>query len=246
MIKKNKKVEVCFSPILLDSYIQKGEEPLIVVIDIFRASTSICSAMDNGAKKIITVASLDEAERLKDKGYLVVAERNAKRCSFADFGNSPLELATKEMLDKEVVFTTTNCTYAIEKAKEFSSNIVIGAFSNIKSLVDYSLKSDKDIILLCAGWKKRYCIEDTIFAGAFVELFCTTPAKKSLNDSTKISLELWNTHKDNLQEYLSNTEHYQRLISNNLLKDIEFCLNQDTTEIIPIYNIEQNAFLVKK
>ncbi len=245
-MKKSQKVKVCFSPVLLDSYITEDENPVIVVIDIFRASTSICTAMNNGAKKIITVAGLEEAETLKEEGYTVVAERNAKRCDFADFGNSPFELNSKSVVDKELVFTTTNCTYAIEKAKEFSNQIVIGAFSNLNALVDDCVKSEKDIVLLCAGWKKRYCIEDTLFAGAFVQQMIKNKTEQSvLNDSTRTALELWNTHKKELPTYLSNTEHYQRLLSHNLQQDIEYCLQANSTEIIPNYDVKQNAFVPK-
>ncbi len=188
-------------------------------------------------------AGLVEAETLKKEGYTVVAERNAKRCDFADFGNSPLELMSKSIVEKELVFTTTNCTYAIEKAKEFSNQIVIGAFSNLNAVVDYCLKSEKNIVLLCAGWKKRYCVEDTVFAGAFVEQIIETTQQSTLSDSTRTALELWKHHKANLQEYLSKTEHYKRLIANNLLQDIKYCLQKNKTNIIPSYNIKQNAFL---
>ncbi|MDR2956036.1 MAG: 2-phosphosulfolactate phosphatase, partial [Prevotella sp.] len=108
------KVEICFSPALYPYYSDKNSEKTVVVVDIFRATTTMCAALKNGTRAIIPVASIEEAKEYKEKGYLVGAERNVKRCDFADFGNSPFDYTPNKVNGKEVVFTTTNGTQAID------------------------------------------------------------------------------------------------------------------------------------
>ncbi len=236
-------IEVCPSPFLLDCYLKSQEPCCVLIVDIFRASTSICSAMQNGAEKIVTVADLQEAKEMKNKGYTVVAERNAKRCDFADFGNSPLEFQNIKKVSEQLVFTTTNCTVAIEKAKEYTNNILIGAFSNISSIVQYCLEKQTKIVILCAGWTGRICVEDMIFAGAFTERFMQKNEIEKMSDSTQIALDIWKENKNNLQNYLATTEHYKRLEKNDLLKDINYCLRFDTNHIIPKYDAKNGCFI---
>lgn len=235
------KIDVCFSPALYPYYSESNDK-IVVIVDIFRATTTMCAAFKNGAKAIISVASIEEAQAYKSKGYLVGAERNVKRCDFADFGNSPFEYTEEKVLDKEVVFTTTNGTQAINIAKE-SELLVIGAFSNIDAITQFCSDNQKDVMILCAGWNNRFNIEDTLFAGALASKLL----KKnyiSTSDATQIALDMWEKAQSDIEGYIGRTEHIKRLTANNLQDSVGYCLTENTVNLVPIYNKETGKITV--
>ena len=95
------KIEICFSPALIHQYVKK--DSVVVMTDVFRASTTICTAFANGAKSIIPVETEQEALAYKEKGYLTGAERKVAKCDFADFGNSPFEYTQDRVKNKEKI-----------------------------------------------------------------------------------------------------------------------------------------------
>ena len=237
------KVTVCISPALYPFYAQK--ETIVIIVDIFRATTSMCAAFNNGARSIRTVATVEEAIHYKEKGHLVAAERNVKKCDFADFGNSPFDFTHEKVADKEIIFTTTNGTRAIEMALD-ADEILIGAFSNITTLTNYCNSKKKNVLILCSGWNNRFCLEDTLFAGALTEKLIKTGKFCSDSDATLAALELWKIAQPDLLNYICSTEHYERLKSNGLENSVEYCLTEDTTPVLPVYNKISHTFILKK
>lgn len=236
------KVTVCISPALYPFYAQK--ETIVIIVDIFRATTSMCAAFNNGARSIRTVATVEEAIHYKEKGHLVAAERNVKKCDFADFGNSPFDFTHEKVADKEIIFTTTNGTRAIEMALD-ADEILIGAFSNITTLTNHCNSKKKNVLILCSGWNNRFCLEDTLFAGALTEKLIKTGKFCSDSDATLAALELWKIAQPDLLNYICSTEHYERLKSNGLENSVEYCLTEDTTPVLPVYNKISNTFIFK-
>lgn len=234
-------VEICVSPALYPFYADSNDK-VVVVVDIFRASTTMCNALKNGAKSIIPVASIDEAQAYKKNGYLVGAERNVKRCDFADFGNSPLDYTPEKVKGQEIVFTTTNGTQAIEKAADCHC-LLVGAFSNIQSIADFCLSQKKDVIVLCAGWNNRFNMEDTLYGGALAELLLEEDYTSS-SDATTVALDMWKQAKPDIKKYIGKSEHIKRLETNGLLKDAEYCLELNTANLVPIYNKETKRLTI--
>lgn len=237
------KVDISFSPALYPYYANK--DAIVVVVDIFRATTTMCAALKNGAKCIIPVASIEEAEEYKAKGYLVGAERNVKRCDFADFGNSPFDYIAEKVNGKEVVFTTTNGTQAIEKAAD-CYKLLIGAFSNISSIADFCIKGQKDVVILCAGWNNKVNIEDTLYGGALAEQLINKGQYTVASDATTIALSMWEEAKSNPRKYIDRTEHLKRLKANNLQDSAEYCLTNDIVPIVPIYDKNTKKITIHK
>lgn len=236
------KVDVCFSPALYPFYDIQNENTIVVVIDIFRATTTMCAAFKNGVRSIIPVASIEEAQAYKAKGFLVGAERNVKRCDFADFGNSPFDYTTEKVGSKDVVFTTTNGTQAIEAASG-CFKLLIGAFSNITAIADYCTAEGKDVLLLCSGWNNRFNMEDSLYAGALVYLL----EKRGfgiVSDAANVAFDMWMQAKSDVRAYIDRTEHIQRLIANNLADSVEYCLSWDTTSVIPVYDKDKKALFI--
>lgn len=227
------KLDLCPSPALYQHY--KSENDTVVVVDVFRASATMCMMLNNGASAIIPVSNSELAKKYKSKGYLVGAERNTKRCEFADFGNSPFDYSPEKVSEKEIVFTTTNGTRAIDVASD-SKELLIGTFPNIDAVVDRCLSSAERVVILCAGWNNRINIEDTLFGGAFAEKLLEKANIKFDSDSIRMTYELWLRVKDNLDEYLKTSDHYQRLVNNSAVGDINFCITQNSISIVPVYN----------
>jgi 2-phosphosulfolactate phosphatase len=235
------KVEVCFSPVLYPFYANDNNH-ITVVVDIFRATTTMCAALKNEAGSIIPVASIKEAQDYKAKGYLVGAERNVKRCDFADFGNSPFDYTAGKVSGKDVIFTTTNGTQAIEMAKD-SDILTIGAFSNIDALVEFCVDKQKDVIVLCAGWNNRFNIEDSLFGGALARKL-TDKGYTPASDATQVALSMWKEALPDIRAYVDRTEHIKRLEANNLQDSVDYCLTKNTVNLVPIYNKETKKIAI--
>jgi 2-phosphosulfolactate phosphatase len=225
------KIEVVFSPAL---YIHRElEDSIVVIIDILRATSAICTGFEFGVKEFIPVATVEEAQAYKKQGYLVGAERNAIKLEWADFGNSPYDYMGDHVKDKTIVLTTTNGTQAVEVAKD-AYKVVIGSFLNISALCNWLVKQDKDLVLLCSGWKYRFNLEDALFAGAVVTELTKRKAYDGLTDSALSVRYLYELAKDDPYKFLANSSHRRRLAKLNLKKDIRYCLQLDKTSIIPI------------
>lgn len=137
------KIETILTPALFP-FRTMNDTHICVVNDILRATTSICTAISNGAKAIIPVRTIEQAKEYKDKGYLVAGERIEKTFPFADWGNSALEFTKERVCGNEIVHSTTNGTVAISIASEGNpQEIVIGAFCNLSCLSDYLVAKGK-------------------------------------------------------------------------------------------------------
>ena len=225
-----RKIEVCFTPALLPIY--NISNSIVVVIDVFRASSSICYGIDNGAEAIIPVATVEECKSYESKGYLLAAERDGKVVDGFDFGNSPFAYAGEKVNGKTIVLTTTNGTHAINESKKAAYQVIVGSFLNLTAVCDYLKTQDKDVFLLCAGWKNKFNLEDTLFAGAVV--YQLKDENYFLDDASVAADDLYQLAKDDLSAYTSKTSHSERLKKLGIEEDIKFCLNVDITSTIPV------------
>jgi 2-phosphosulfolactate phosphatase len=233
MIPRTKKrVEVCFSPNLYN--LHKDDFEIVVVIDVLRATSAICTAMHHGVKSIIPIASLEEAFSYKKKGFIVAAEREGEIVEGFKFGNSPYAYMDPAFKGKTIVMTTTNGTKTINVAKKDSKTIVVGSFLNMDVLSNWLIKQDKNTLLLCSGWKDKFNLEDTLCAGAIAEMMLDSLKFESHEDSSIAAKYLFISAKSNYLGYLKSSSHRRRLKKLNLNKDIIYCLTPNQTPVIPI------------
>ncbi|TAE35121.1 MAG: 2-phosphosulfolactate phosphatase [Sphingobacteriales bacterium] len=225
-----KKVEVCFTPSLLPLY--EIENAIVVVIDIFRATSSICYGFENGAKAIIPVATVNQCLAYQNQNYLLAAERDGQVVDGFDFGNSPFSYTRQKIEGKTIVLTTTNGTYAINQSKAKAYQIIIGSFFNLDAVCNYLYKQDKNVLLLCAGWKNKFNLEDTLFAGAVV--YQLKQNGYTSDDAGTAAQDLYNLAKTDLYAYTSKTSHSERLKKLGIEEDIKFCLKLNITQVIPV------------
>jgi 2-phosphosulfolactate phosphatase len=228
-------LEVCFSPSIYKRY--EDPESITVVVDIFRATTAICTAFDYGIEKIIPVGTIEQAREYKNKGYLIAAERDGQVIDFADFGNSPFNFMKKGLEGKTIVYSTTNGTQAVQMAA-VSSQVIIGAFVNHTALVNYLVEQNKKVVILCAGWKKKFSLEDAVYAGALADALINSDKYYSICDSVTASLQLWENARKNLMAYKENFAHRHRLKKMMLDDVVEYCLSLDKTDKVPRFNGE--------
>lgn len=224
-----REIEVCFSPSLIPNYTIEGK--IVVVIDIFRATSSICYGIENGAAEIIPVATVEECKAYEGRGYLLAAERNGEVVNGFDFGNSPYSYTVEKVSGKKIVLTTTNGTHAIHKSK-LADKIIIGSFLNLDSICNWLKDQNQDVLLVCSGWKNKFNLEDTLFAGAVVHLLKNSFEQHC--DSAVAAEDMYLLAKDNLREYLYKSSHSQRLKELNIEDDIQLCLKQNICTCIPI------------
>ena len=228
-----KKVEVCVSPALYPYY--ENTEAIVVVTDVLRASSAIVTAFMHGVERIIPVGTLEEAKAYKEKGFMVAAERDGLVRDFADFGNSPYNFTPERVAGKQIVYSTTNGTNAIHLASS-GNQVLIGAYLNLTALANYIRQEQKDVLVLCAGWKNKFNLEDTLFAGALAQLVLEDDHFGSICDGTLGSIDLYNAARENMMGYISKVAQNGRLKKNNLDDVIGYCHEKDLTDLIPVLN----------
>jgi 2-phosphosulfolactate phosphatase len=229
-----KSIEVCLSPALFE-YKTTTNDFIVVIIDVLRATTSFCAAFDNGAKSVIPVAGLEELLDYKNKGYPTAAERDGKKVDFADFGNSPSVFLQSNLIGKELAYSTTNGTQAIEMAK-ISGNIVAAAFVNLSVVSKWLISQQMNVVILCSGWKNTFSLEDTLCAGAIVEILELSGNFSHACDASEAALTLWQSSNKDLQEVVKKANHYQRLIRLGQLNDLMHCFQLNTSKAVPVWD----------
>jgi 2-phosphosulfolactate phosphatase len=228
---KKLNISVCISPYLYPIY--HKSDTIVVVIDVLRATSAICAAFEHGVEKIIPVATVEEATKYKKRGFIVGAERNGIALEGFDFGNSPYSYMSENIKGSTIVISTTNGTQAIEAAKN-AYQVVIGAFVNITVLCNWLQMQNRNVLFLCAGWKNRFNLEDTLFAGAAAEQLINTSTNFKLDDSALMASYSYQKTKGNFFSYLRNSSHAERLATLGLKHDIKYCFSLDKTSVIPI------------
>ncbi len=229
---ERRKIEVCYSPALFPFY--ENREAIVVVTDILRASSAIVTAFMNGVDRIIPVGTLEEAKAYKDRGFMVAAERDGIVRDFADFGNSPYNFTPERVKGQEIVYSTTNGTNAIQMASS-GKQVLIGAYLNLSALAQHIRNGHYDLLVLCAGWKNKYNLEDTLFAGALAEKVLEDDGFYTICDATLGAMDLYDAAKGDMMGYIEKVAQRHRLKKNNLDDVIGYCHETDLTEMVPVF-----------
>lgn len=222
-----KKVEICFSPELIHLHSLKGK--IVVVVDIFRATSTMVAALANGVSEIRTFADLEECRQMSDQGYLIAGERNGLIAEGFELGNSPIAYLNDAYAGQKLAMTTTNGTLAISKSSE-ADEIVIGAFPNLSATVSYLQTRDQDILIHCSGWKGMFNLEDSLYAGALAKSLEAT--HEAAEDGAIAMKALFEKEGYDLKGFLSQASHAKRLQNHNIESDIDFCLTLDLYDLV--------------
>jgi 2-phosphosulfolactate phosphatase len=236
-VEKNKAptISTCLSPSLLHLY--DVSSSIVVIIDILRATSTIATALYNGAKSIIPVDSVAECIKLgRQMDVITAGERDGKIADGLKYGNTPFQYGPEFINGKTLVLTTTNGTRLLHMAlADGATGIITGSFCNLSSVCDYLVAQNKNVILACAAWKDRINIEDTLFAGAVNSRIKNNFVQNC--DASKIAESLYEQAKNDVFGFLreKDASHYQRLMSYGLENDIKYCLTTDNANVPVLY-----------
>ena len=226
-------LEVCLSPALLHLYDTRGK--IVVIIDVFRATSTIAAALHNGAKAVLPVASVPECIELgkQIENSITAGERDGKVAEGLQYGNSPSEYPGSFIKDRTLVLTTTNGTRLLHMVQD-ADTIITGSFVNLSAVCDFLLQQGKSVLLGCAAWKDKFNLEDTLFAGAVATRL---KHQYSINcDSARAAMHLHEqaSARENYISFLKDSSHYKRLSAYGLEADMEYCATPDVHPVVPI------------
>lgn len=223
----------CLSPALLHLY--DLNESVVVIIDVFRATSTICTALYNGAKAVVPVADVERCKQIgAEIGGITAGERDGKVIPGLQYGNSPAEYPRDFIEGKTLVLTTTNGTKLLHMALECgAADVVTGSFPNLSAVCDFLVKQNKKVILGCSAWKDRFNLEDTLFAGAVI-----SKVKEHFTihcDSSLMAENMYELHKNDMENFIQLTTHWHRLAAYGLQKDLQYCVTKDVANVLPLY-----------
>lgn len=226
------RVEVCFTPGHYPLYAQ--DMGIVVVIDVLRATSAMVAAFENGVDRIIPVSTVEEARQFIGRpGYIAAAERNGEVVQGFDYGNSPLAYVGQDLRGKTIVMTTTNGTKAINMAKD-ARKLVVGSFLNLSALSEWLVQQNDNILLLCSGWKDKFNLEDSVYAGAVMERLLDSGKFGVEEDSSIAAKYMFMSARDNFLSILKAAPRRRRIEQLQLLPDAKYCLTPDQSRVIPI------------
>lgn len=230
------KIDVYFSPAQVDEMQLRDKN--VVVIDVLRASTTIVTALNNGAREIIPVGSIESAVKVSGNlfGDVVLrgGERNGKIITGFNLGNSPSEYTEEAVKGKSIIFCTTNGSSAMVKAK-YAKRMAVAGFVNISAAVDYIRQAGEDFSIVCAGKQLLFCIEDAVCAGMLLKMLLEQSAVTvDVNDAGGAAQILYRTNGKNLLKMAKSSDHGKYLVEIGFESDLKTCVSVDSIPVLPL------------
>ncbi|MBR1768956.1 MAG: 2-phosphosulfolactate phosphatase [Bacteroidales bacterium] len=239
-----REITCILSPLLVNTLRKEG--PVIsVIVDILRATTTICTAVYYGAE-IIPVATLKEVNDYRQQGFPIAGERLEKGLEFADFGNSALEFMTEKVRGRKIVHSSTNGTRTMMKVLQTSpEELLVGSFSNIDALTDYIAERDCNVEIVCSGWRGNFCLEDTMFAG-FLAQKLMDRGFMTKDDSVFAALMLRNEAQKDMSAFLEKAAHIHKLRRHKLDDVFPYTFTWNTCPIVPKLVLDNGRWEIHK
>ena len=224
------------SPALLHLYDLSNS--IVVIIDVLRATSTIATALYNGAKSVIPVDSVSRCIEIgKQIQGITAGERDGKIAEGLIHGNSPFDYPEDFVRGKTLVLTTTNGTRLLQMALDKGAKeIITGSFPNLSAVCGHLIEMNQNVILGCAAWKDRVNMEDMLFAGAIISNISDNFTVNC--DSSHLAETIYKKAEKDLFAFMKKNEasHYHRLMGFGLEKDIRYCLTADGANVLPIYD----------
>lgn len=210
----------------------------VIVVDVFRACSTIVTALNHGARAIIPVADMAEAGRIgahmDTTTALLGGERGGMKIEGYALGNSPQEYVPEAVQGKTVVLNTSNGTRAVTQARG-AAQIAIGCFLNVSKVIEFAWKAEHDVVILCAGTDGRVALEDILCAGLILNQLWADTGHPERSDAAHIALSLYAYDRDDLENALVRSNHAQRLIDLGFEEDVRYCARIDALPLLPVY-----------
>lgn len=232
------RIDVAFTPAGLAGGEVAGRT--VFVIDVLRASTTICAALAHGARGIVPVASIEEAMRLAqtlDRSEVLLAgERHATRIEGFDLGNSPREMAETVVHGKTIVMTTTNGTRAL-LATAGAAAVYLAAAVNLRAAgarARDALARHDDLLVLCAGREGHFGLDDAYAAGRLIlQALDGRRSRQGLNDSALVAVDLARRYGSQWLRPLLASQAGRDLVALGFREDITCAAQEDRLPVLP-------------
>lgn len=235
MSDRSRKLFTCLSPALIDLYDLSNS--VVVIIDVLRATSTIATALHNGAAAVIPVASVPRCIEIGEEvGGITAGERDGKVAEGLTYGNSPFEYPRTFIENKLLVLTTTNGTKLLHMALDRGApEIITGSFPNLSAVCEHLIDSGRDVLLGCSAWKDRVNLEDTLFAGAVINRIKDHFAIHC--DASKMAESMYTEAGEDRFGFMERrgATHYHRLMNYGLERDIRYCLTADVANVLPVF-----------
>ncbi len=244
------KIELSFSAGQFDDLQLRDKN--VVVLDVLRASSTITVALNNGAREVIPVASIESAVKISGSLFGEVTlrggERNGKTIEGFNLGNSPQEYTEAAVKGKSIIYCTTNGSVAMAKSR-YARKLIIGSFLNLTTVVDYICKENKDFLFICAGRVNtvgHFSLEDAVCAGMIIQkLMKYESLELNLSDSAKAAHALYKSFGRSILKMLRTSEHGKYLTEIGFADDLKICAAVDSVPVLPV-QIENKIKLKKE
>ena len=228
------KIEVFFSPVGIDELGMRGRN--VIIIDVLRATTTICTALSNGAREVIPTADIENATKissnLSSDSRLLGGERQGKKIDGFDLGNSPAEYSPEKVRNKSIIFTTTNGAGAIHKCR-YASTALVASFVNVSAIVETIVEIGGTWTILCSGRQGAFSVEDATCAGMIISKVKEV-SEVDTEDAGLTTLILYKNYKKSILGMMKKSQHGQYLVSIGFEEDLKFCSNVDGVPVVPV------------
>jgi 2-phosphosulfolactate phosphatase len=240
------RVELSFTPHQADEVALRDRT--VIAIDVLRASTTIITALHNGAREVIPVTTVESAVKLAGQlaGDVVLlgGERGGRMIQGFSLGNSPAEYSTERVKGKSIVFSSTNGSQVLVNGR-YAREMVVCGFVNMRVVVDFLRERPRDFILACAGTNGAFSLEDAVCAGMVVhELVKDTSLAATLSDGALAAESLYRSHGKNVLKLLHSTQHGRYLQDIGFEDDLKLCASVDSIPVLP--QLEGNVIRLKR
>ncbi len=231
-------VELRLDVALLPGMARDWPQPITIVIDVLRASSSLCLMFERGARRVFPVADLEAARhQARDMDALLVGERQGVAPPDFDLGNSPLILREADLAGREVVFTTTNGTVALANLGH-ARRVLVGCFNNASACCRHALELARAhramIGLVCAGQNNAFALDDGVCAGFLVEtLTRLSPEPCRLTDAATAMQRLYGSFASVLEAF-EHTASGRNIHQLGEEPDLTLCAAVDTSRVVPV------------
>ena len=215
----------------------KLENKIAVVIDMFRATSVIVTALNNGCEEVIPFLTIEEtlesSEELNREEYILGGERRAVKIDGFDLSNSPVEYTKEVVENKKVLITTTNGTRTLTKSNS-AKRIIIAAMINAKAVADKLLEINEDVVIINAGTNGNFSMDDYICSGYIINEMLKVDNNIELTDISKTANIIYENNSD-IISYVKEATHYSVMKSLELDNDIEYCMKKSIVNNVPEY-----------
>jgi 2-phosphosulfolactate phosphatase len=213
--------------------------PTVVVIDVLRATSTIVTALDNGAAGVVPVREADEAivvmRRLGRERALLCGERESRLIAGFDLDNSPASYTRERVAGMTLVLTTSNGTRALIEAALGNGTVYCAALLNRAAIVERLTAADGDVRLLCAGSEGALSFEDTLCAGGIVDALVRHDKHLVISDAARVAATVFAANAKRLTTAIASGTHARSLVEKGFAGDVASCARVDVSRCVPLY-----------